>query len=310
MPSLSEFISFVSEKSGVKSLQLIEKDVELHKILKEIYSSPIGQNYLFKGGSCLVKCYFGYYRFSVDLDFTWKDQELWDGLRKKKLRHEFLSRISDFGYILEKACRQVSLDFKTTLEDKRFLEFGGGGRMATFKLWKGSELVKIQVNFIENILFESKEITAKTLVNIDSLREDERAYFEEFLNFYRPLPVKAYDGREILCEKIRAILTRKVQKLRDFYDLFVLQKHGFKPDGLENEIFEKIKTSLYYKKYRDALEKNKDRLEISRGILEDPFERNLFVEKPGKEFEDFMDTFTGTLKKIASGCSLLEKDIV
>jgi predicted nucleotidyltransferase component of viral defense system len=37
--------------------------------LKEICYSDIGQDYLFKGGGCLVKCYFGYYRFSVDLDF-------------------------------------------------------------------------------------------------------------------------------------------------------------------------------------------------------------------------------------------------
>ena len=56
MPSLSEFISFVSEKSGIKSLELIDKDIGLHKILNEISSLNIGQNYLF----------FGYYRFSVD----------------------------------------------------------------------------------------------------------------------------------------------------------------------------------------------------------------------------------------------------
>jgi predicted nucleotidyltransferase component of viral defense system len=51
MPSLSEFVSFVSEKSGIKSLELIDKDIGLHKILKEISSSNIGQNYLFKGVS-------------------------------------------------------------------------------------------------------------------------------------------------------------------------------------------------------------------------------------------------------------------
>ncbi|GBC75385.1 hypothetical protein HRbin06_00703 [archaeon HR06] len=118
MPSLSEFISFVSDKSGVKNLELIEKDVTLHRILKEIYSSDIEQNYLFKGGSCLVKCYFGYYRFSADLDFTWKNQEVWRNLGKKKLRNELLSKISDFGLILEKACKQVNLDFKPKLEDK------------------------------------------------------------------------------------------------------------------------------------------------------------------------------------------------
>jgi predicted nucleotidyltransferase component of viral defense system len=93
MQSLSEFISFVSEKSGVKNQELIEKDIALHRLLKEIYSSDIGQDYLFKGGSCLVKCYFGYYRFSVDLDFTRKNQEAWENLGKKKLRNELLKGI-------------------------------------------------------------------------------------------------------------------------------------------------------------------------------------------------------------------------
>jgi hypothetical protein len=49
MPSLSEFVSFVSEKSGIKSLELIDKDIGLHKILKEISSSNIGQNFCLKG---------------------------------------------------------------------------------------------------------------------------------------------------------------------------------------------------------------------------------------------------------------------
>jgi len=71
MPDLSEFISFVSEKSKVKKLNLIEQDILIHRILKEIYAFPhFIENYLLKGGSCLVKCYFGYYRFSIDLDFT------------------------------------------------------------------------------------------------------------------------------------------------------------------------------------------------------------------------------------------------
>lgn len=304
MPSLSEFVFFVSEKSGIKNLELIEKDIALHKILKEIYSSAMGQNYLFKGGSCLVKCHFGYYRFSVDLDFTWKTQEVWKSLGKKKLRSELLNRISDFSLLLEKACKQVNLDFEPKLEDKGFLGFGGGGRMVTFKLWKGSELVKIQVNYVENILFKPKNVVVKTLLDMNELKKDEKAYFEEFLDFYNPFQISAYDEREILCEKVRAILTRKAQKLRDFYDLFVLHKHGFEVKDLENEILEKIKSSLYYKKYRDALEKNKEMLEVSEEILEDPFERSLFVEKPEKEFDVFLKAFIETLRKIANKCSI------
>lgn len=50
MPDLSEFISFVAEKSGVKKATLIESDILMHRILKEIYSaSHFMDNYLFKG---------------------------------------------------------------------------------------------------------------------------------------------------------------------------------------------------------------------------------------------------------------------
>jgi len=303
MPSLSEFITFISRRSGVKNLELIEKDVILHLILREIYSSAIGQNYLFKGGSCLVKCYFGYYRFSVDLDFTWKNQAVWEGLGKRKLRRALLKRITDFAGVLEKACSQAGLNFKPNLKDKRLFEFGGGGRMITYKLWKGLELVKIQVNFVEKILFKPKKVFVKTLLNIDELKKDEKVYFDEFLEFYNPFQVTAYDERDILCEKVRAILTRRAQKLRDFYDLFILQKHGFKIEDFKSEILKKIEASLYYKKYRDALEKNKEKLEIGKKILENPFERSLFIKKPENQFEHFLNDSPRELREIASICT-------
>src|SRR3989337_1494420 len=101
MPDLSEFIAFVAEKSGIKKQDLIEKDIVIHRILKEMFSSPhFSENYLFKGGSCLVKCYLGYYRFSVDLDFTWKNQTTWEALKKKELRRKLLEEINVFASFL------------------------------------------------------------------------------------------------------------------------------------------------------------------------------------------------------------------
>jgi hypothetical protein len=70
-----------------------------------------------------------------------------------------------------------------SLRTKKFLEFGGGGRMATFKLWKDSELVKIQVNYVENILFKPKNVFVKTLLDVADLKREERAYFKEFWIF-------------------------------------------------------------------------------------------------------------------------------
>ena len=298
MPGLSEFIAFVAEKSGVKKPSLIEKDLTIHRILKDIYSSShLAENYLFKGGSCLVKCYFGYYRFSVDLDLTWQDQEVWAGLGKYELRRRLLEEISNFGSLLEKTAQDIGLEFKNELKNKEYFEFGGGSRMVTFKLWKNSELIKIQVNFVDEILFPHKTITVKTLLDNVQLSEDDMAYFEESLEFYKPFKVKAYDEKEILCEKVRAILTRRAQKLRDFYDLFMLDKSGYNIEALNEQIIVKIKACLHYKRYRINLERNRESLEFST-VLEDPFERGLFVARPPKNFDIFLKRLSDALKDI------------
>jgi predicted nucleotidyltransferase component of viral defense system len=297
MPDLSEFIAFVAEKSGIDRLDLVEKDLIIHRILREISSSHLAENYLFKGGSCLVKCYFGYYRFSVDLDFTWKNQKTWETLGKKQLRRSLLEETDRLGSLLENISTTMNLEFKNDPRNKRYFEFGGGSRMVTFKLWKNSELIKIQVNFVEEILFPLKKAIVKTLLNDPDLTKDERVYFEEFLGFYKSFQILAYDEREILCEKVRAILTRRAQKLRDFYDLFMLDKSGIEVMKLRKDVIKKTKASLRYEKYKKNLEKNRQSLEM-RGILDDTFERSLFVIKPGKDFEIFIRKFIVVLKDI------------
>ena len=129
------------------------------------------------------------------------------------------------------------------------------------------------------------------------LSKDDKAYFEEFLESYRPFKVKAYDKREILCEKVRAILTRRTQKLRDFYDLFMLEKSGCNIRELKEEIIAKIKACLQFQRYRTNLERNKESLEFS-AVLEDTYERELFVAKPPKDFDVFLKRLPNALKEI------------
>ena len=52
-------------------LGVIEKDYVLGWLLAGIAQHPLlGQNWVFKGGTCLRKCYYETFRFSEDLDFT------------------------------------------------------------------------------------------------------------------------------------------------------------------------------------------------------------------------------------------------
>ena len=50
---------------------VVEKDYVLGWLLAGIFNHPaLKDSWVFKGGTCLKKCYFETYRFSEDLDFT------------------------------------------------------------------------------------------------------------------------------------------------------------------------------------------------------------------------------------------------
>src|SRR6266446_6943767 len=58
---------------------VVEKDYVLSWVLAGIFQHPALVNtWVFKGGTCLKKCYFETYRFSEDLDFTLTDQSQLD----------------------------------------------------------------------------------------------------------------------------------------------------------------------------------------------------------------------------------------
>jgi len=57
------------------SPHVVEKDFVLGWILAGIFANDaLAENWIFKGGTCLKKCFFETYRFSEDLDFTLTDE--------------------------------------------------------------------------------------------------------------------------------------------------------------------------------------------------------------------------------------------
>ncbi len=65
----------LEQASALKLLpHVVEKDYVLGWILGGIYANAaLVDSWVFKGGTCLKKCYFETYRFSEDLDFTLLD---------------------------------------------------------------------------------------------------------------------------------------------------------------------------------------------------------------------------------------------
>src|SRR3984885_7032604 len=60
----------ISEQTSPRP-HIVEKDYVLGWVLAGIYAhEDLAKNWVFKGGTCLKKCFFETYRFSEDLDFT------------------------------------------------------------------------------------------------------------------------------------------------------------------------------------------------------------------------------------------------
>src|SRR3954471_18661086 len=68
----------IRERAGEWGLSpdVVEKDYVLGWLLAAIGADPVlGRTFVFKGGTCLKKCYFETYRFSEDLDYTLIDDK-------------------------------------------------------------------------------------------------------------------------------------------------------------------------------------------------------------------------------------------
>jgi predicted nucleotidyltransferase component of viral defense system len=257
---MKELIDYLAGNLGIKSKILLEKDIFLHRILLRFSASDLGKQYIFKGGTCLIKCYLGYYRFSEDLDFTYKDQATVTGHSQKELRKQLSRKIDSLSEELAKIAKEVGCAFQPNKADNRYVEFGGSNKMVTFKLWyvsvvtKTEQFIKIQINFVEKVFLAIRMRKARTVwygINDKELR----LLFPGQEDLLKGIHVDCYDIREILIEKIRAILTRKGIKSRDFIDVYLIAKaEKIDVEKLEEKILDKTRFVLQYDKYVQNLD--------------------------------------------------------
>lgn len=299
MEDHKKFISYLAKLTKLQP-ELLERDFLLHLLLLKLKENNFLNEYLFKGGSCLIKCYLGYYRFSVDLDFTYKHQKLFARKSQKQIRKILSKEINRIMNVFENIAKEIGLKFKAE-KKKKYVEFGGGNKMTTFKLYYNSilnieEFIKIQINFIEKILFKTKKLKVKSLCPKD---EKLSFLFPSLYKIYsKNFILEGYDIKEILCEKIRAILTRKGFKERDFIDVYLIIKnfHIFLQD-FERQIVEKLKFVLeLYDKYRQNLR------EVTKIIkdLRITREEFLLIKPIDSSFGEFLKEFKKFLLKIVN----------
>lgn len=203
-----EIVSIAESKKVSKST--IDKDWALGHFLDGLYSIPELRNVLiFKGGTCLKKCYFPDYRFSEDLDFTSLDS-------KFKLTATHLKSI----------CEHIDThaQFATHVLSLNPLVYNDAltGYEAIIKFWgadhprneappspdRWQTKIKIEIILYELLVFppEMKNIT--------------HAYSDKLSASSHAIP--CYSINEILAEKIRALIQRSYAAPRDLYDIWYL----------------------------------------------------------------------------------------
>ena len=117
-----------------------------------------------------------------------------------------------------------------------------------------------------------------------------------------------YDPREILSEKIRAILTRQGTKARDFLDVYLIDKEfGISLEEIFGCVTEKTNFTLnLYARYRKNLEEKKST------ITSKPFnwgeEKGLLLKEiDEKDFYKFVEKLKAFLKKVIDALTETEK---
>jgi len=84
---------------------IVEKDYVLGWMLAGINAhDELAESWVFKGGTCLKKCYFETYRFSEDLDFTLRNEE--------HLDQEFLGTVFEevVAWVMEQSGLNIPAD--------------------------------------------------------------------------------------------------------------------------------------------------------------------------------------------------------
>ncbi len=301
-----DFVNQISEALKIERKDLIEKDFVLHQLLLDLSKNDFfSGNFLFKGGTCLIKSYLGYFRFSEDIDFTWRNQEKFKRMSKKEIRKYLSSIITETGAVFEEISKKGGLDFKCAKSNRNYVELGGSSKTLTFKIWYDSEIInqksfiKVQINFVEDLRFPPAKNVLKSMFT-KRIEEIEILFPEEYKEYSEHIPFYTYDIKEILCEKIRSILTRKGIKARDFVDVYLIsKKFGISPEDLKKDIIAKTMFALnLYAKYRNNFNEKKKLLK-TKDIFAWGREKGLLItDIVEKEFYAFLDEFIKFLQDI------------
>jgi len=233
-----------------------EKNYVNSWILWAIYTSPYGDNLLFKGGTALSKLYFPEtWRYSEDLDFG--------------VEGEYHGSEAELQSALEDATRASGIEFDVTKH--RQLQ----------KEAYPTHYVDIDIQYIAVLGHKnttSLDVMVNEYVAFDSVNH--RHSYEDVPEF----ELTAYSVEEIFAEKLRALYQRS--QARDYYDLYqMLTEADIDDSGILPAFTQKCEHDGLNIDLRDGLLREK------RDEIRDEWQNtlpDLVAELP--EFEPVYDT--------------------
>lgn len=205
MIAKTEIMEF-SREFGL-SANVIEKDYVLGWLLAGIFHHiDISPNWVFKGGTCLKKCYFETYRFSEDLDFTLTDLN--------QLEQGFL--VKCFKDISEWVYDATGIELPKELIRFDVYKNNRGGMSAQGRIgYRGpmqprGDLPRIKL-----------DLTFDEILVLDPAIRDVHHPYSDCPD--DGIKSKCYCFEEVFAEKIRALAER--ERPRDLYDVVHLYRH-------------------------------------------------------------------------------------
>jgi len=260
---MKDFFERLNTLGKPRRTDIIEKDFHLHRLLHAIsLDAYLRRNLAFKGGTCLIKAYLGYYRFSEDVDFTWRDSAIWKGRSLSETKRRCSKEIDEVLRRVKSISGDLGFGFEGDKSDKSEVHVSSGGRMVLLWLGYDSEVlgvpsrIKVEVNLVDKMLFTVEERKVHSYVERLESRELAFLYEKPWKEYSAKIELPCYDAREIFVEKCRAALTRKVRKLRDVIDIVYMgEKLDFTISDFTPRILDKVRFMLEtYERYRDNIE--------------------------------------------------------
>ncbi|MEK6657253.1 MAG: nucleotidyl transferase AbiEii/AbiGii toxin family protein [Nitrospirota bacterium] len=192
---------------------VIEKDYVLGWLLAGISNHPeLSKSWVFKGGTCLKKCYFETYRFSEDLDFTVVNS----GHHDERFLINAFKEVA--GWIYEATGIQIPKDtirfeVYTNPRDKISVQ----GRISySGPLQPGDDRPRIKLDLTNDEILVLNPVS----------REVHHPYSDKPVD---GIHIQAYCFEELFAEKIRALAERL--RPRDLYDVIHLYRHDSTKHG-------------------------------------------------------------------------------